>query len=69
MGRHGQQKMEAEKQELARQETARHGKPLTSVSTTGGTSRQQVLAAKKREGNQVATVESVDAGGRRSAPP
>ncbi|WZZ71975.1 hypothetical protein YC2023_083345 [Brassica napus] len=40
---------------------------LSSVSTPGGTSRQQVLAAKKREGKQVATVESVDAGGRRSA--
>jgi len=69
MGRKDQQKMEAEKQELARQETARHGKCLTSVSTTGRTSRQQVLVAKKREGKQVATVESVDAGGRRSAPP
>ncbi|KAF2569394.1 hypothetical protein F2Q68_00027065 [Brassica cretica] len=31
------------------------------------TSRQQVLAAKKREGKQVATAESVDASGRRSA--
>ncbi|KAF2557130.1 hypothetical protein F2Q68_00016924 [Brassica cretica] len=59
--------MEAEKQELARQETARHGKLLTSVSTTGGISKQKVLAAKKREGKQVATIESVDAGGRRSA--
>jgi len=67
MGRKDQQKTEAEKQELARQETARHGKSLSSVSTPGGTSRQQVLAAKKREGKQVATAESVDAGDRRSA--
>ena len=67
MGRKDQHKMEAEKQELARQETVRHGKSLSSVSTPGRTSRQQVLAAKKREGKQVATAESVDAGGRRSA--
>ena len=67
MERNDQHKMEAEKQEFARQETARHGKSLSSVSTPGGTPRQQVLAAKKREGKQVATAESVDAGGRRSA--
>ncbi|KAF3570535.1 hypothetical protein F2Q69_00061489 [Brassica cretica] len=67
MGRKDQHKMEAEKQELAKQETARHGKSLSSVFTPGGTSRQQVLAAKKREGKQVATAESVDADGRRSA--
>ncbi|WZZ20720.1 hypothetical protein YC2023_122107 [Brassica napus] len=39
MGRKDQQKMEAEKQERARQETARHGKPLASVPATEGTSR------------------------------
>ncbi|KAF2543396.1 hypothetical protein F2Q68_00030900 [Brassica cretica] len=61
--------MEAEKQELARQDTHRHGKHLTSVSTTEGTSRQQVLAAKKREGKQVARDEGVDTIGRKSAPP
>ncbi|KAF3540740.1 hypothetical protein F2Q69_00022157 [Brassica cretica] len=32
-------KQETEKQELAKQETARHGKPLTSESTMEGTSR------------------------------
>ncbi|KAF3558470.1 hypothetical protein F2Q69_00014376 [Brassica cretica] len=75
MGRKDQHKIEAEKQELAKQETARTGKPLTSVSTTGGTSRQQALAAKKskvqekKDGKQVATVEGVDDGGRRLAPP
>ena len=47
MGRKDQHKIEAEKQEFAKQETARTGKPLTSVSTTRGTSRQQALAAKK----------------------
>ncbi|KAF2548492.1 hypothetical protein F2Q70_00021275 [Brassica cretica] len=69
MRRKDQHKIEAEKQELTKPETAKHGKPLTSVSTTGGTSRQQALAAKKRDGKQVATVEGVDAGGRGSAPP
>ncbi|XP_013632903.1 PREDICTED: uncharacterized protein LOC106338484 [Brassica oleracea var. oleracea] len=69
MGRKDQHKIEAEKQELAKQETARHGKHLTSVSTTGGTSRQQALAAKKRDGKQDVTAEGVDASGRRSAPP
>ncbi|KAF3500780.1 hypothetical protein F2Q69_00040117 [Brassica cretica] len=39
------------------------------ASTGPNPLRQQVLTAKKREGKQVATVESVDAGGRRSAPP
>ncbi|KAF2568893.1 hypothetical protein F2Q68_00025946 [Brassica cretica] len=69
IGRNDQHKIEAKKQELAKQETARTWKPLTSVSTTGGTSRQQALAAKKRDGKQVATVEGMDASGRRPAPP
>ncbi|KAF3609755.1 hypothetical protein DY000_02047456 [Brassica cretica] len=67
--------MEAEKQEVVKQETARTGKPLTSMSSTGGTSRQQALAArkskaqKKRDGKQVATDEREVVGGRKSAPP
>ena len=68
MGRKDQHKIETEKQELAKQETARHGKPLTSESTTGGTSRQQDLAAKKRDGKRVVTAEELDASCRRSAP-
>ena len=68
MGRNDQHKTEAEKQELAKQETARTEKPLTSVSTTGGTSRQQALAAKKRDGKRVVTAEGVDASGRWSTP-
>ncbi|KAF3579651.1 hypothetical protein DY000_02033862 [Brassica cretica] len=67
MGRNDQHKIQAEKQELAKQETVRHGKHLTSVSTTGGTSRQQALAAKKRDGKQVVTAEGVDASSRKSA--
>ncbi|KAF2602897.1 hypothetical protein F2Q70_00027459 [Brassica cretica] len=69
MGRKDQHKIETEKQELAKQETARHGKPFTSESTTGGTSRQQALAAKKRDVKRVITAEGVDASGRRPAPP
>ncbi|KAF2531385.1 hypothetical protein F2Q70_00029063 [Brassica cretica] len=48
MGRNDQHKIETEKQELAKQETARHEKPLTSESTTGGTSRQQAGGKKER---------------------
>ena len=69
MGRKDQHKIETEQQELAKQETARHGKPLTSESTTEGTSRQQALAAKKRDGKRVITSEGVDASGRRPAHP
>ena len=47
MGRKDQHMMETEKKEVAKQETARTGKPLTSTTATGGTSRQQALAAKK----------------------
>ena len=67
--------MEAEKKEVAKQETARTGKPLTSTTATGGTSRQQALAAKKskdqekRDGKQVATVEGEVVRGRKLAPP
>ncbi|KAF2612377.1 hypothetical protein F2Q70_00008423 [Brassica cretica] len=67
--------MEAEKKEVVKQETARTGKPLTSMTATRGTSRQQALAAKKskaqekRDGKQVATVEGEVVGGRKSAPP
>ena len=75
MGRKNQNMMEAEKKEVAKQETARTGKPLTSTTATGGTSRQQALAAKKskdqekRDGKQVATVEGEVVGGRKLAPP
>ncbi|KAF2531319.1 hypothetical protein F2Q70_00031295 [Brassica cretica] len=67
--------MEAEKQEVAKQETARTGKPLTSMTATGGTSRQQALAANKskaqerRDGKQVVIVEKEVVGGKKSAPP
>ncbi|KAF3533302.1 hypothetical protein DY000_02039056 [Brassica cretica] len=67
--------MEAEKKEVAKQETARTGKPLTSTTATGGTSRQQALAAKKskaqekRDGKQVAIVEREVVGSRKSSPP
>ncbi|XP_013615328.1 PREDICTED: uncharacterized protein LOC106321632, partial [Brassica oleracea var. oleracea] len=64
MGRKDQHKIETEKQEHAKQETARHGKPLTSESTTGGNSRQQALAVKKRGGKRVIISEGVDASGR-----
>lgn len=60
--------MEAEKQEAAKKDTARIGKPLTSIAGTGGTSRQQVLAGKKskaqekREGKKVAAPSMEESG-------